>query len=168
MTLTWFDLVVIGIVGLSAVNGLTKGIIRQGLALAGLLGGAILAGQRYQAVAERLTFLSDPGQAEVAAFILIFVATLAAATLLGQILQRVARLAMLGWADGLLGLVFGAVEAVVFIQVVLLVLMKFPLFGPLDFVQESTVGPVILKYAAVILGLFPTEFTDLVERLPTV
>lgn len=166
--MNWFDLIALGFIAVSAFNGLTKGIIVQALGLAGLVGGAVLAGQRYQALANQLPGVSDPKVAKLAAFIIIFVAALLAATLLGQILRRAARLAMLGWADGLIGLAFGAVQAVVIIQVVLLLLIKFPLFGPLDLVQDSTVGPILLQYATFTLELFPAEFKDLVELLPTV
>jgi len=166
--MNWFDLVVLGIVGAGALNGLTRGIIRQVLSIAGFVGGVFLAGQRYQVLASRLTFLPDPSVASVVAFAMIFVAAVVAANLLGQILQRVARLAMFGCADRVLGLVFGAAEAVVIVQLGLLLLLKFPLFGPLDFVSESTVGAVLLRYAALLFTLLPAEFNNVAKMLPIV
>lgn len=164
--MNWFDVLVLVAIGLSALNGLSKGIIRQGLALAGLIGGVILAGQRYQVLADRLPLITDSGMARVVSFVLIFLTAVVAATLLGQILRRAARLAMLGWADGLMGLVFGAVEAALFIQIILLLLLKFPLFGQLTFVHESSIGVVLLRYATLALGLLPAEFGDLAGLLP--
>jgi membrane protein required for colicin V production len=163
--MNWFDLAVLLIVAGGALRGFSTGIIREALSIVGLVGGIVLAGQRYQALADRLTFISDARMASIVAFAVIFLAAMIAANLLGQIIHRMAKLAMMGCADRALGLAFGAIEAVVVIQIVLLLLLQFPFFGPPDFLQGSTLSVPLLKYSSYTSAILPAEFSGLFDLL---
>jgi membrane protein required for colicin V production len=166
MNLSWFDILVIVIVMAGAFSGMSKGLIRQLLSVIGLVGCIILAGQRYQSLGLQLTFISDPKAAEVIAFVLIFFGVIIAANLLGTILHRVSKIMLFGFMDQLAGLAFGALEAVVIIQLALLLLLKFSLIGQFTFIYESTLGTTLLSYAPFVLGLLPTDFSGILKLIP--
>jgi len=116
------DILVIALVLVSGVLGLYWGIIRQVLAIVGLLAGIALAGRYGVNVAEWLSsFVNDTRAADVLGFVAVFLGVTALVSLLASLLHRLAGLLFLGWADhaigGVLGLLQGALMATVLIAV---------------------------------------------------
>ncbi len=126
------------------IRGLSKGFLEQALALAGVVLSVWAAFRFSSLVCVWLKPYVDVSETtlNVIAFALILVAVSLLVLLLAKLLTKVAELAMLGWLDKILGLVFAlAVNALVigvFIVLFDTVNAKFALVKP-DVLKESIV-----------------------------
>ncbi|MGB2798939.1 MAG: CvpA family protein [Dehalococcoidia bacterium] len=153
--MNWLDIVLIVVLALFILSGLIQGFIRTALALAGLIVGIFLAGRYYVAFGNWLP-IANTNIANIVAFAIIFIAVMVAAVLLAFFLRRIISLIMLGWADKLLGALFGLVLGALFCGAVLTLLTRF-------LTIEATVGgswiaTMLLDRFPVVLALLPEEF----------
>lgn len=153
--MNWLDIVLIVVLALFILSGLIQGFIRTALALAGLIVGIFLAGRYYVAFGNWLP-IANTNIANIVAFAIIFIAVMVAAVLLAFFLRRIISLVMLGWADKLLGALFGLVLGALFCGAVLTLLTRF-------LTIEATVGgswiaTMLLDRFPVVLALLPEEF----------
>ena len=119
--MTAFDLIVIGIVGLSTVFAFWRGLIRVVMSLVALVAAVLAAIQFSPAVANMLPVLSDnPTTRYLAAFALIFIVVALVGALLGWVLSRAIRAIGLGFVDRLLGAVFGVARGVLIVVIAVL------------------------------------------------
>ena len=119
--MTAFDLIVIGIVGLSTVFAFWRGLIRVVMSLVALVAAVLGAIQFSPAVANMLPALSDnPVTRYLAAFVLIFIVVVIVGSLLGWALSRAIRAIGLGFVDRLLGAVFGVARGVLIVVIAVL------------------------------------------------
>jgi membrane protein required for colicin V production len=116
--MTAFDLIVIGIVGISTVFGFWRGLVRVVMSLVGLVA-AVLAAIHFSPWASNfLLVLSDnPVTRYMAAFALIFIAVALIFALAGWLLAKAVRAIGLGFIDRLLGAVFGVARGVLIVVV---------------------------------------------------
>ena len=115
-----FDLIVIGIVGLSTVFAFWRGLIRVVMSLVALIAAVLAAIQFSPAVAALLPALGDPVTRYLAAFFLIFIVVALVGALLGWVLSRAIRAIGLGFVDRLLGAVFGVARGVLIVVIAVL------------------------------------------------
>lgn len=153
--MNWLDIVLIVVLALFILSGLIQGFIRTALALAGLIVGIFLAGRYYVAFGNWLP-IANTNIANIVAFAIIFIAVMVAAVLLAFFLRKIISLIMLGWADKLLGALFGLVLGALFCGAVLTLLTRF-------LTIEATVGgswiaTMLLDRFPVVLALLPEEF----------
>ena len=126
------------------IRGISKGFLEQGLALAGVVLSVWAAFRFSTLVCTWLKPYLDVSETtlNVISFALILVAITLAVFLLAKLLTKVAELAMLGWLDKLLGLVFAlAVNALVigvFIIMFDTLNVKFGLVKP-EVLEDSVV-----------------------------
>jgi membrane protein required for colicin V production len=116
-----FDLIVIGIVGLSTVFAFWRGLIRVVMSLVGLVAAVLAAIHFSPSASNLLLMLSDnPATRYLAAFALIFVVVVLMCGLLGWALSRAIRAIGLGFVDRLLGAVFGVARGVLIVVIAVL------------------------------------------------
>jgi membrane protein required for colicin V production len=119
--MTAFDLIVIGIVGLSTVFAFWRGLIRVMMSLVALVAAVVAAIQFSPSAANMLPVLSDnPTTRYLAAFALIFIVVALIGALLGWALSRAIRAIGLGFVDRLLGAVFGVARGVLIVVIAVL------------------------------------------------
>jgi membrane protein required for colicin V production len=149
--------------------GLHWGLIRQAIAVFGLVGGIMIAGRFYEPVAEFLHGsdgggpVADANWARIIAFVgilIIFSLTLGA---VGSVLRVVAKLLFLGWLDRVLGGLLGFFMATTLVMAVLVVATVFPVPGLSDSVQKSQVAHWFSGYVPVVLSMLPPEFQQYQE-----
>ena len=102
------DLLVLAILGVSALLGLSRGLVREALGLGSWLFAAYAAyqlGPNLQPMLQQVT--GSPDLADPLAYVLVFVAGLIVLSLLSNLVGRVVRMSALGGLDRTLGLVFG-------------------------------------------------------------
>ena len=102
------DLLVLAILGVSALLGLSRGLVRELLGLGSWVLAGYLAyqfGPQVQPMMRQA--VGDPDLADPASYILVFVVVLIALSLLANLIGRVVRVSALGGLDRTLGLVFG-------------------------------------------------------------
>ena len=102
------DLVVLAILGVSALLGLSRGVVREMLGLGSWVLAGYLAfrfGPGVQPMMRQA--IGDPALADPASYILVFVVVLIALSLLANLVGRIVRVSALGGIDRTLGLMFG-------------------------------------------------------------
>jgi membrane protein required for colicin V production len=119
--MTAFDLIVIGIVGLSTVFAFWRGLVRVVVSLAALVVAVVAAIQFSPSAANMLLALSDNSRARyLAAFALIFIFVVLIGALLAWALSKAIRVIGLGFVDRLLGAVFGVARGVLIVVIAVL------------------------------------------------
>ena len=119
--MNWIDITILVVLGMLLAKGLWLGLIHEVCTLAGLAGGAYLA-LHYRAPLGH-TFQEwlklPPEVLNTMAAALLFLATLITCMLLGLVLSRCIKLLFLGGFNRVLGGLFGLVQGVVLLTLVL-------------------------------------------------
>lgn len=105
------DIISLVIVGVSALHGLWRGFTRQALGLGGWILAILLACRFYAGLIPwTSSYLSNHLAAEAAAFIILLVGLLIAASVLSSFIVRLVHLTALSGLDRTLGCGFGAIR----------------------------------------------------------
>ena len=106
--MTWLDYAVLGVIGVSLLWGVWRGLVREVISLAGwviaFLAANLFAGPLGEALPGSIP---GPELRVLAAFVAIFIASLVLATLAALLLSKLAQAAGLGGLDRALGALFG-------------------------------------------------------------
>jgi membrane protein required for colicin V production len=160
--MTAFDLIVIGIVGLSTVFAFWRGLIRVVMSLVGLVAAVLAAIHLAPSAANLLLMLSDnPVTRYLVAFALIFIVVVLICGLLGWMLSRAIRAVGLGFVDRLLGAVFGVARGVL-IAVIAVLLAGLTTLPRQEWWQNATFAQPLVIAA---LSLRPWLPQALAQRL---
>lgn len=154
--MNWLDIIIIVALISCAVGGLFVGLIRTVFSIVGLIVAILLAGRFYLTLAGTLTFIPTDGAAKVVAFIIIFLAVIIIAAVLGIVLTKIINLTLLGWVNRLLGAVLGFFLGAIFIAAILALWVRFG--DPGDITSSSSLAQLLLDRLPFILGLLPEEF----------
>ncbi len=160
--MNWLDIVIIiGLAG-SVLMGIQQGLIRILFALAGGIIGVVLAGRYADALAEKLSFISDYGIAGTVAFVIIVLATVIVGTIAGLIVKKVVHvLPLVGWVDKLAGAIIGLLAGAIFIGGLLAMWLGYQ--GPTDVIGGSALAKFILDKFGIVLGLLPSDWGDYIR-----
>lgn len=126
---TLVDAVVAGVIVLSAILAYARGLVREGMAIVGWIGAAVVAfifASSVQPLVKELpvvgNFLADSCELSiVAAFALVFAVALIVASLFTPLLSSAIHRTVLGGIDQGLGFLFGAVRGVLLVAVAFIV-----------------------------------------------
>jgi membrane protein required for colicin V production len=155
--LTWADYLIIALMGLSALVGLVRGLVREVFSLAAWAL-AVWLGLRFSPdLAVQLeTLIPVPSLRLGVAFVAIFLLGLAAGGLTGFLLGRLVAGTGLGGTDRLAGLVFGLARGVLLVSLLVLLAGFTPL--PRDpWWRASLLIPPFQSMALWIKTLLPAE-----------
>lgn len=120
------DWIILAVIAVSVAQAAMEGFFHQAFGLAGLVFGYILAAWRYQRVADWLApHLKSPWLGEIAGFLLIFLAVVIVAGILGRIARWAVKEAGLSTFDRMLGGVLGLVRGALMVAIVLLGMTAF-------------------------------------------
>lgn len=123
---SWVDIAIVVVVGLSVLGGLSQGFFRSVCSLGGLILGLAIAEWNYPSLAATLKPLMHSDQlADVLAFILIAILVMAIAAIVGSILAKTFQKIGLGCLDRLAGAVFGFFQGVLLVTLAILVTVAF-------------------------------------------
>lgn len=164
----WLDLVIVALIAWLTLRALSVGLIRELVTAVAVIGGAILAGQFYAELADDMAFaIADETWREFVAFGAIFVGAVVIGQIGAILLQRTARLLMLGTADRVGGAAFGFLKGVVIVQVLMLAAITFPVSGEVnEALDDSVLAPAFIERVPVIQRLLPGEFEMAIEDWP--
>lgn len=117
--MTVFDYAVLTIIGLSVIFSMLRGMVREVLALLGWFA-AFYVGRTYtgQLLPMMPTDIPTESLRILAAFLVLFLATLLVASLLAIALSAIIKKIGLGWLNRLLGAMFGVVRGVFIVCVI--------------------------------------------------
>jgi membrane protein required for colicin V production len=157
--MNWLDIVIVVVAALLGFVGLRKGIIRTAFGIAGLIGGIVLAGRYYGGLAALLS-PSEAIWAAIAAYAIILIATLVAASVVGWFVARLAHIVMLGWLDRLVGCILGVFIGSMLCAAVLAIAgMYHP--GMEAVIAQSAIARFLMGGFPLLLALLPEEFDSI-------
>ena len=156
---TWIDYGFVVIVAFSTIFALTKGVTRELISLAALIGGFILAAHYYSTVGG---FLADYTRTQTVAnligFLAIFLSVILAGSVVAHIANRVVKVTSLEWFDRLLGGVFGFIRGWALACIIVLALIAFPVRE--NILAQSQLAPYLLSGARAAVMLVPQDLKD--------
>ena len=107
--MSWLDLVILGIIVLSALISLIRGFVKESISLITWIVAAVLAFRYFSPMAELLEpFVDSPTIRNVAAFAILFIFTLVVGAIVNFIMSQLVSKTGLSGTDKALGVVFGA------------------------------------------------------------
>jgi membrane protein required for colicin V production len=154
--MNWLDLVIIVVAVLLGLAGLRQGIIRTVFGIAGLIVGIVLAGRYYDNLATAI-FPSGALWANIAAYIIILLATLLVAGAVGHFVAKLVHFAALGWVDRLIGCLLGIAIGGLLCAALLAIVSKFyP--GSASTITQSGLARFLMEKFPLLLALLPADF----------
>jgi membrane protein required for colicin V production len=165
--MNWLDLAITGVIAWSTFSAFRAGLIRVSVSLASVVAGALLAGRFYGRLADNIDFLvAEPQLRRLIAFMAIFVGLIVLGQVLGALLKSVSALLFLGPLDHLGGAVFGFVQGVLVVELLLFLFTAFPVIGGLPHTLDgSTLAPVFIERIPIFELLLPKEVRDAVDAV---
>jgi len=158
---SWVDYFILGVVGLSALVSLFRGLVREVLSLVGW-GAACWAAFRYSGrLAPSLAAHLDlPPSALVAiAFILLLVGVLFAFGIINFLIGKLITTTGLGGTDKILGMLFGIARGLAIILILVIFAGLTPLPGD-PWWRQSVFLPRLVPAAKWAIEWLPTEYRD--------
>ncbi len=138
------DWILVILIAYSVIRAVIHGFFQEAFALGGLFVGFFLACWLYQPLAARLEGLIPSSLADqLAAFLLILVGSMIVASLTGKLLSHTASLLGLGFANRLLGGVFGLIRGALLAWALLLALTAF--LPNSSWFENSHLAPYFLR-----------------------
>jgi len=154
--MNWLDIVIIVVAVLLGLAGLRQGIIKTVFGIAGLIVGIVLAGRYYDELAALLSS-SGATWANIAAYVIILIATLIVAGVVGSLVAKLVHLVLLGWLDRLVGCVLGVFIGGLLCAAVLAIVVKYyP--GTEAVISQSGLAKFLMEGFPLLLALLPGEF----------
>jgi len=154
--MNWLDIVIIVVAVLLGLAGLRQGIIKTVFGIAGLIVGIVLAGRYYDELAALLSS-SGATWANIAAYVVILIATLIVAGVVGHFVAKLVHIVLLGWLDRLVGCVLGVVIGGLLCAAVLAIVGKYyP--GTAVVISQSVIAKFLMAGFPLLLDLLPREF----------
>ena len=158
------DLTILAVLAIFTLLGIYWGLIRQVLALTGLVVGIALAGRYGPVVSDWLTsFTTNDALAGVIGFVVVLIGVSAAASLVASLLRMFVGLLFLGWLDNLLGSALGLIQGVLASATLLIVAVTFPMPLWQGALETSRLAGALLRIGTVATLLLPTTFQQAVQ-----
>ena len=154
------DVAIVIVILVSGALGIYWGVLRQVLAIGGVLAGAVTAGRYSHAVADSLmSFIADAGLARALGFSLIFVLVSGTVSLVASLMHRYAGLLFLESADHVVGGLLGALQGALICVTFVLAAAAFPHMAWSPALDASRFAGLLASVAAEpILSLLPESF----------
>ncbi|EGV17212.1 CvpA family protein [Thiocapsa marina] len=163
--MNWVDYAILGVILLSALVGIGRGLIREVLSLGVWIAAILIAWLFHREAAELLVpYLSQPSVRLAAAFVGLILVTLVLGAVLGAVLTALIETTGLGVVDRVLGLFFGAARGVVIVAMAVFLASFTPM--PEDsWWQESRLVSQFQGVAGWLIGFVPEEVQAQVKSL---
>jgi membrane protein required for colicin V production len=158
--MTAFDLIVVGIVGLSTVAAFLRGFVRVAASLAAWVLGFLAALRFSSGLGAMLpNFGESPTTRYVVAFVAILLAVLVVGALIGFVVSRMLRAIGLGFLDRFLGAVFGLARGLI-IVVFFVLLAGLTALPTKDWWQNAMLSPIFTTAALSLRPWLPKAWAE--------
>ena len=147
---------ILAIILISVLQAASEGFFHAAFGVAGLVIGYVLAAWQYHRLAAWLApHLKSPWLGDIAAFLIIFVAVLVLAGIIGRVVRWALREAGLSWFDRSLGAAFGVLRGALMVVVIL---MGMTAFTPTSkWLEGSQLAPYFLVVGRAAIWVAPSE-----------
>ncbi len=143
-------------------------MIRQIVALAGIVAGYVISLKLYIRVANLMPKGMEPGTARMISFVLIFVVCVILAYILGVFADKSFKIAGLSWANRMAGGLLGFLKGFILIVVMVALLIAF-LPADNNLLNRSVTLPYVISGTKIISSIIPEEvrskYKDKVEYI---
>lgn len=128
------------------VRGFQQGLIRQTMALLGLLLGLKIASDQYQflSIYIQTHFTISPSWANIVSFALILIVVILVVNLVGWLLHGLTKVLFLSFVDRVVGAILGLVKGGIVIYLILVLVSKIPYTLVADQLAKSTLARDLL------------------------
>jgi membrane protein required for colicin V production len=150
------DWLILGVLVISIAGAAAEGFFHQAFGIAGLIVGYLLAAWQYHRLAEWFgPHLKSPWLGEIAAFVIIFLAVVIVAGIIGRIVRWAMKEAGLSLFDRILGGLLGLLKGSLFVAVIL---MGMTAFTPTSkWLEGSDLAPYFLVVGRGAIWLGPSQ-----------
>jgi membrane protein required for colicin V production len=150
------DWAILAVILVSVVSAASQGFFHEAFGIAGLVIGYLLAAWQYHRLAEWFApHLKSPWLGDIAGFLIIFLAVLILAGLVGRLVRWAVKEAGLSWFDRLLGGALGFVRGALMVAVIL---MGMAAFTPASrWIEGSQLAPYFLVVGRAAIWVAPSE-----------
>ena len=154
--MTATDWGIVAVILLSVAQAASAGFFQEAFGIAGLVFGYLLAAWQYRQLAQHFApHVSSPWFGEIAAFLVIFIAVMVLAGIIGRITRWIMKEAGLSFVDRLLGGALGLLRGCLMVAVVL---MSMAAFTPTSkWLEGSTMAPYFLVVGRGAIWVAPSE-----------
>jgi len=143
----------------SIIFALLKGLVREIISLAALIGGFLLAVFFYHIPANMFKELSKTDTiANLLGFSVIFFGCILIGAVASYLVNRFIKAASLKWMDRLLGGIFGLLRGWAIASILVVALIAFPIRD--DFLSRSVLAPYLLAGAKIVIYCVPQQMKD--------
>lgn len=139
--MNWLDIVIIGVIVLSALISFFRGFVKEALSLVTWAGAYFVSSHYYPKLAVFFTNIQDTMIRNGAAIAALFVATLIVGALINYIISQLVEKTGLSGTDRVLGMVFGGLRGVLIVAAVLFVMDAFTAFPDSQWWKTSQLLP---------------------------
>lgn len=146
------DISILTVLGLGGLRGLLRGLIKEAAALTALVLGGWLAFRFHEKAAVLLYGMVPVPVARMIAFVVLLVLVGLAAHLIGNLLTKLIRLALLGWVNRLGGLILGTIEGALVLGMFFYAVVTVPFVFPFkETVQKHQIAHGLAKFGGTVL-----------------
>ncbi|MCK6262659.1 CvpA family protein [Vibrio sp. ZSDE26] len=139
--MNWLDIVILGVIGLSALISLIRGFAKEALSLVIWCGAFFIASQYYAKLAVYFTNIEDDMFRNGTAIAALFVATLIVGAIVNYVIAQLVEKTGLSGTDRVLGIVFGGLRGVLIVSAALFFMDLFTAFPESEWFGNSQLAP---------------------------
>ena len=160
--MNWLDVTLGLILLVSIVTSFRKGLAREVIALVSVVAAILLGLWLYGFVGGHLLpYLSSPGVARLAGFVIVFCGVLLLGSLMSLAVGRFLKVTGLSFFDHVLGAGFGIVRGILISAALVLGIMAFAQGEKApDSIVQSRVAPYVVQGARILAALAPHEVKE--------
>ena len=154
--MTATDWCIVAAIAVSVAHAASAGFFQEAFGIAGLVFGYLLAAWQYHQLAQHFApYVNSQWFGEITAFLVIFVAVMVAAGIIGRIARWLMKEAGLNFVDRLLGGALGLLRGCLMVAVVL---MSMAAFNPNSkWLEGSRAAPYFLVVGRAAVWVAPSE-----------